>query len=65
MEGLSRRLRQLGKHAREAYPLGHVRNLIERPFSRLRHWRRIASGFDRKSIYFPATLQPDSSVMWD
>ena len=38
------------------------RNLIERAFNKLKHWRRIATRYDRRSLYFMATLQLAAAV---
>ncbi len=40
------------------------RNLIERAFNKLKHWRRIATRYDRRSIYFLAVLHLASAVIW-
>jgi transposase len=40
------------------------RNLIERTFNKLKHWRRIATRYDRKSIYFLAALHIASAITW-
>jgi transposase len=40
------------------------RNLIERAFNKLKHWRRIATRYDRKSIYFLASLHLASAITW-
>ena len=40
------------------------RNLIEREFNKLKHWRRIATPYDRRSIYFLSALHLVSSVIW-
>lgn len=40
------------------------RNLIERTFNKLKHWRRIATRYDRKSVYFLASLHLASAVTW-
>jgi transposase len=40
------------------------RNLIERTFNKLKHWRRIATRYDRKSIYFLSVLYLASAVTW-
>ena len=40
------------------------RNLIERAFNKLKHWRRIATRYDRKSIYFMASLHLASAITW-
>ncbi len=34
------------------------RNLIERAFNKLKHWRRIATRYDRRSLFFLAALHP-------
>jgi transposase len=40
------------------------RNLIERAFNKLKRWRRIATRYDRKSIYFLSALYLASAVTW-
>lgn len=40
------------------------RNLIERAFNRLKHWRRIATRYDRRSLYFLAVLHLAAAVTW-
>ena len=40
------------------------RNLIERAFNKLKHWRRIATRYDRRSIYFMAGLHIASAITW-
>ena len=40
------------------------RNLIERAFNKLKHWRRIATRYDRRSIYFMAGLHVASAITW-
>ncbi len=40
------------------------RNLIERAFNRLKHWRRIATRYDRRSLYFLAALHLAAAVIW-
>ena len=40
------------------------RNLIERAFNKLKHWRRIATRYDRRSIYFMAGLHLASAITW-
>ena len=40
------------------------RNLIERTFNKLKHWRRIATRYDRKSVYFLASLHLVSAIIW-
>ena len=48
------------EYDRELY---RQRNLIERAFNKLKHWRRIATRYDRKSIYFLAALYLVSFVI--
>ena len=48
-------------HDRELYK---QRNLIERAFNKLKHWRRIATRYDRRSIYFLAALHLAAAVIW-
>lgn len=40
------------------------RNLIERAFNKLKHWRRIATRYDRRSIYFLSALHIVAAVTW-
>ena len=40
------------------------RNLIERASNRLKHWRRIATRYDRRTLYFLSALYLVSSVIW-
>ena len=40
------------------------RNLIERAFNKLKHWRRTTTQYDRRSIYFLSALYLVSSVIW-
>jgi transposase len=40
------------------------RNLIERAFNKLKHWRRIATRYDRRSLYFLAALHLAAAVTW-
>ena len=49
------------EYDRELY---RQRNLIERAFNKLKHWRRIAARYDRRSIYFLTALYFVSSVIW-
>ena len=51
----------LREYDRELYKQG---NLIERAFNKLKHWRRIATRYDRRSLYFLATLHLASAVIW-
>ena len=52
---------QLWEYDRELY---RQRNLIERAFNRLKHWRRVATRYDRRSLYFLSVLYLVSSVIW-
>ena len=49
------------EYDRELY---RERNLIERAFNKLKHWRRIATKYDRRSIYFLSALYLVSVVTW-
>ena len=49
------------EYKRELY---RQRNLIEQAFNRLKQWRRIATRYDRKSLYFLSALHLVSSVIW-
>ena len=40
------------------------RNLIERAFNSLKQWRRVATHYDRRSLYFPAAPQLAAAVTW-
>ena len=51
----------LREYDRELYK---QRNLVERAFNKLKHWRRIATRYDRRSLYFLATLHLASAVIW-
>ena len=46
---------------RELYKL---RNLVERAFNRLKHWRRIATRYDRRAVNFMAALYLVSAIIW-
>ena len=49
------------EYGRELY---RQRNLIERAFNKLKHWRRTATRCDRRSIYFLSALYLVSAVIW-
>ena len=49
------------EYDRELY---RQRNLIERAFNKLKHWRGTAARYDRRSIYFLSALYLVSSVIW-
>ena len=48
-------------HDRLAYRL---RNRIERFFNRLKHFRHIATRYDRRAVYFLAALHLASAMIW-
>jgi len=41
-----------------------LRNRIERFFNKLKHFRRIATRYDRRAIYFLAALHLASAMIW-
>lgn len=45
----------------EAYK---ARNLIERCFNKLKHFRRIATRYDRRAVYFLSFVQIASAILW-
>lgn len=45
----------------EAYK---VRNTVERCFNKLKHFRRIATRFDRRAAYFLSFLQLAAAMIW-
>lgn len=45
----------------EAYKM---RNTVERCFSKLKHFRRIATRFDRRETYFLGFLQIAAAMLW-
>ena len=49
------------EYDRELYKL---RNLIERAVNRLKQWRRIATRYDRRSLYLLAALHLAAAVTW-
>ncbi len=55
------RRRMQREYDRELYK---KRNLIERAFNRLKQWRRIATRYDRRSIYFMAALHLAAAITW-
>ena len=40
------------------------RNLIKRAFNKLKHWHRIATRYDRRSLYFLSAPYLVASVIW-
>lgn len=51
----------LREYDRELYK---QRNLIERAFNRLKQWRRIATRYDRRSLYLLSALHLASAITW-
>jgi transposase len=49
------------EHDRELYK---QRNLIERAFNKLKHWRRIATRYDRRSLFFLSALHLAAAIIW-
>ena len=45
----------------EAYK---IRNTIERCFNKLKHFRRIATRFDRRAIHFLSFLHIAAAILW-
>ena len=41
-----------------------ARNLIERCFNKLKHFRRIATRYDRRAAYFLSFVQIASTMIW-
>jgi transposase len=41
-----------------------LRNRIERCFNKLKHFRRIATRYDRKAVHFLAFIHLASSMLW-
>lgn len=41
-----------------------VRNTVERCFNKLKHFRRIATRFDRNAVYFLSFLHLASALLW-
>ena len=52
-------LREPWEYDRELY---RQRNLMERALNKLKHWRRFATRYDRRSLYFLSALYLFSSV---
>ena len=53
--------REPWEYDRELYK---QRNLIERAFNKLKQWLRIATRYDRRSLYLLTALHLVSSVIW-
>jgi transposase len=55
-----------GRKSPRAYDveLYKQRNLIERCFNKLKHFRRLATRYDRKAIYFLAFLYLAAASLW-
>ena len=41
-----------------------ARNLIERCFNKLKHFRRIATRYDRRAVYFLSFIQLAAALIW-
>ncbi len=41
-----------------------VRNTVERCFNKLKHFRRIATRFDRRAVYFLSFIHLASAMLW-
>ena len=57
----NRRRKLIIPHDAVAYRL---RNRIERFFNKLKHFRRIATRYDRRAAYFLAALHLASAMIW-
>ena len=44
--------------------LYRTRNLIERAFNKLKQWRRLATRYDRKSLYFLSAWYLAAAITW-
>ena len=44
--------------------LKRSQNLIERAFNKLKQWRRLATRYDRKSLYFLSALYLVAAITW-
>ena len=44
--------------------LYRTRNLIERAFNKLKQWRRLATRYDRKSLYFLSAWYLVAAIIW-
>ena len=49
------------EYDRELY---RTRNPIEQAFNKLKQWRRLATRYDRKSLYFLSALQLVAAIIW-
>ena len=47
-----------------ARTLYRLRNLVERCFNKLKHFRRIATRFDRRAVHFLGFLQLAAALLW-
>ena len=45
----------------EAYK---IRNTVERCFNKLKHFRRIATRFDRRAVHFLSFVQIAAAILW-
>ena len=44
--------------------LYRTRNLIERAFNKMKQWRRLATRYDRKSLYFRSAWYLAAAIIW-
>jgi len=49
------------EYDRELY---RERNLIERAFNKLKQWRRLATRYDRRSLYFLSAFHLVAAIIW-
>ena len=49
------------EYNRELY---RERNLIERAFNKLKQWRRLATRYDRRSLYFLSAFHLVAAIVW-
>lgn len=40
------------------------RNVVERTFNKLKHWRRLATRYDRRAAYFSAFIHLAGIILW-
>ena len=54
----------LKSNRKESWEYDRERNLIERASNKLKHWRRIATRYDRRSVRFLSAPYLVSAVTW-
>ena len=47
-----------------SFDIYKTRNAIERCFNELKHFRHIATRFDRRAVYFRSFIQLASATLW-